>query len=423
MVTPPYRVVGPFESADFRELRRRMMFDYFKWDPQVGDACTIGSFAVALRPEIWRELTAAAEALAAEMEAAETELLDRPELHRNLGLPTPIRKLLRNSAAGSPSPAAARVIRFDFHFTPEGWRISEANSDVPGGFNEAEGLARWVAERYPGLAPCGDPGDALAREVAAGLDPAAGVVALVHATAYTDDRQVMLHLARSLEALGYRPALAAPDQIRIDSGKLRIVRASPSCPDSNEPVLAALRFFPGEWLIHLNRTGDWAFWFRGSPVGLCNPGRALLSQTKRFPLVWDRLKTPMSAWRRYLPPTKDPREVSAGADEWILKPAWGRVGEGIGMPGVTAPDILRKQRRVVRRDPSAWVIQKRFEAIPLDVAGDPWTLCLGVYTVQGRAAGAYGRAARSPLIASTACDVAVLVETEERTNGEVPHAP
>ena len=39
-------------------------------------------------------------------------------------------------AAGGaePTPAMARVVRFDFHPTSEGWKISEANADVPGGY-------------------------------------------------------------------------------------------------------------------------------------------------------------------------------------------------------------------------------------------------------------------------------------------------
>lgn len=417
MVSPPYRVLGPFDPSDFRALRRRMMFDFFKWDPQVEDACTIGRFAIALRPETWREIATAAERLAAETAAAETELLDRPDLHPALGLPRPIRKLLGNPALGPISPAAARVIRFDFHLTRGGWRISEANSDVPGGFNEAEGLARWVSDRFPDHAPCGVPGDALARETVRGLDPQAGVIALAHATAYTDDRQVMLHLARSLDALGYRSALVAPDQLHPASGGLRVGREA-----SNEPVLAALRFFPGEWMVHLDRIEDWAFWFRGSPVGLCNPGVALLSQSKRFPLVWDRMSARMDAWRLYLPTTRDPGSAPVGSDEWILKPAWGRVGEGIGMPGVTPRKTLHMRRRDARRDPAGWVAQERFEAIPLEVAGEPWTLCLGVYTVNGRAAGVYGRAARSPLIASTACDVGVVMESDAEPRGGFSHA-
>ena len=36
-------------------------------------------------------------------------------------------------------------MRFDFHFTRDGWRISEVNSDVPGGLNESSGFERLMA--------------------------------------------------------------------------------------------------------------------------------------------------------------------------------------------------------------------------------------------------------------------------------------
>jgi hypothetical protein len=47
-------------------------------------------------------------------------------------------------------------------------------------------------------------------------------------------------------------------------------------------------------------------------------------------------------------------------------------------------------------------------------------VCLGVFVVDGRAAGTYGRMARVPLIDARAYDVAVLVDLQEppdaRTN-------
>jgi hypothetical protein len=52
------------------------------------------------------------------------------------------------------SPAACRIMRFDFHLTSEGWRVSEVNSDVPGGFAEAGASAAMVAEN---VSLAGDP--------------------------------------------------------------------------------------------------------------------------------------------------------------------------------------------------------------------------------------------------------------------------
>jgi hypothetical protein len=68
-------------------------------------------------------------------------------------------------------------------------------------------------------------------------------------------------------------------------------------------------------------------------------------------------------------------------------------------------------RRIARAAfwwPRAWVAQRRFDLVPVDVAGIPMFPCLGVYTVDGRVAGAYARVARLPLIDARASDAAVL---------------
>ncbi|HEU4532669.1 MAG TPA: hypothetical protein VFS00_01080, partial [Polyangiaceae bacterium] len=121
-----------------------MELEHCKWDAQVGDETTLAAFPLLIGAATWRELAAASERLAGELVACERELLARPELHRRLALPRPLSKLLR---AGGPSatPAACRVMRFDFHWTTEGWLVSEVNSDVPGGYTEAENFSALMA--------------------------------------------------------------------------------------------------------------------------------------------------------------------------------------------------------------------------------------------------------------------------------------
>jgi hypothetical protein len=52
--------------------------------------------------------------------------------------------VLKHAGHSVPTPAAARVLRFDFHWTDQGWKISEVNSDVPGGYCEASDLPRLM---------------------------------------------------------------------------------------------------------------------------------------------------------------------------------------------------------------------------------------------------------------------------------------
>ncbi len=413
----PWIETAPVDPAEHLRLRRRAIFECCKWDPQVEDVSTVAPFPLLLRREAWDGIVRDSEALAAEVMAAEEELAHRPELHRELGIPFAVRRALRNVSAHGATPGMARVLRFDFHWTTEGWRISEANTDVPGGFNEASGFARIVAPLFPGSEPSGDPAGSLADAVAAATKPG-GTVALVHATAYTDDRQVMVFLAAELESRGCQAQLAAPDHLRWQDGRARIE----SGWFSGE-VDALLRFFPAEWLPNLPRACGWKHFFRGGRTPVSNPATALLTQSKRFPLVWDRLKTPLPSWRRLLPETRDPRHAPWKKENgWVLKPALGRVGDGIGLAGATVEKEWKPIRRAVRFGARWWAAQRKFEAVPMLVAGETFYPCVGVYTIDGRAAGAYGRVARRRIIDHLAQDVAVLVEPprrEETLNGHV----
>ena len=401
----PLGVTARFAPEEFAELRRRAVFECGKWDPQFEDECVLADFALTLEPASWQELTALAEALARETLEAERELLARPELFARLGLPRAIRRSLRECGARGATRGAARVMRFDFHWTRTGWRISEVNSDVPGGFIEASGVSR-LAAGLTGLHLCGDPTRALAEAALRAVGPG-GRVGLVHATAYTDDRQVMVHLAKALEQRDLVTGLLDPTQVLWRDG-----RASTAASWCGGPLDLLLRFFPAEWLPNTRATCDWRSFFAGGRTPVSNPGAAVLVQSKRFPLVWDELAAELPTWRALLPETRSPRDADWRRDDgWILKPALGRVGEDVGLRGVVAAREWQSIARSARWWPAHWVAQRRFEAVALELEGEAFHPCLGVYVIDGRAAGTYGRIARKPLIDSRARDVAVLLRT------------
>jgi len=124
-------------------LRRRAIFDCHKWDPQVGDANVIARYPLIIRRDAWNDVVPLAEALARETLAAEAELLMRPDLHSRLAFPREVRRALAAASSIGATVGVARIVRFDFHYTADGWRISEANSDVPGGLNEASEFAHF----------------------------------------------------------------------------------------------------------------------------------------------------------------------------------------------------------------------------------------------------------------------------------------
>lgn len=410
-MTPPWLPMRSLDGPAWRMLRRRMIFEHGKSDPRVGDVEVIAPFPIILRPEVWDEIARAAEALARETLKAEQELLRRPDLHGTLGLPRPVHAALRG---GEAPRSMARQIRFDFHWTTEGWRISEANTDVPGGYLEATGLSRLMAEHHAGTRSCGDPMDVLVRAVVEGT-ARDSVIALVHATAYTDDRQTMAAMRRYFEAVGRRAVLLAPDHVLWRHGAARLDRVWAA-----GDVGGLIRFFPAEWLANLARQTEWHHFFADSVTPQSNPASALLTQSKRWSLLADRLSTSLECWRTYLPETRDPREVPWKRDAgWVIKPALGRVGEGVGIPGVTPPKEWRRIARACSWFPGHWVAQRRFEPVPMETDDGPVYPCVGVFTIDSRACGAYGRISRTPLIDQHAMEAAVLVAASRRLMGPV----
>ncbi|MFN7138847.1 MAG: glutathionylspermidine synthase family protein [Limisphaerales bacterium] len=403
----PISPLPEIEASQFRKIRQRTIFECCKWDPQVEDVSVLCPFPLLIDKTTWGFLSSTAEQLATETVLAENELIGRPDLHKHLGLPKPIRKLLAQTSA-LQTPDTQRLLRFDFHFTTTGWKISEVNSDVPGGFIEASGFTALMAEQV-GHVDFSDPVEQLIQSILQQTKPHS-TVALVHATAFVDDRQVMLFLARRMEQAGLRPILVGPDHVRWTEGQ-----ASIKSEWFTGPVDFVFRFYPGEWLPNLPGKTEWSHFFAGSRTPLCNPATALLTQSKRFPLVWDQLQTPLRTWRKFLPLTSAPaKQHLAEKEKWVFKPALGRVGESIGLTGATPEKEWKGIEQSLHKEPEEWVAQERFEVISVQLGDTAYYPCLGVYTIAGRAAGIYGRLSSQRLIDHRAQDVAVLIQHDPK---------
>jgi glutathionylspermidine synthase len=215
----------------------------------------------------------------------------------------------------------------------------------------------------------------------------------------------MRFLARHLAAAGLVPLLASPAHLRwLDR------RAHLDTSWWRGPVDAIVRFFPGDWLPLLPRECAWRSWFAGSATPVSNPPTALLVQSKRFPLVWEALRSSLPTWRALLPETRDPRQAPwRQMETWILKPALGRAGEGVGARRLVDARAWRQIERAVSWFPGSWAAQRRFEPLPVEIGDRTMYPCLGVYTIGDRVVGAYGRLADRMLIDAHAQDAAVLV--------------
>ena len=145
-----------------------------------------------------------------------------------------------------------------------------------------------------------------------------------------------------------------------------------------------------------------------------NPGYAILTQSKRFPLVSERSFYPLADLAVPAAPDCSPAAVNDLEDgQWVLKPALGREGRDVCIRGVTDPNAWRRIVRTVRDRPDAWPAQRRFDVVPLPTPEGLLYPCLGVYVIDGEVAGCYGRMGTQPIVDNRCHEVAVLVRSEE----------
>jgi hypothetical protein len=400
------RCAEALDERSFRDLVRTMALDHHKWDAQVGDVAALAPFPLVLTKVAWDELRSCAVGLARETVAIERELARRSDLYARIGLSPRLARALRFSANVAPTPAAARIMRFDFHPTAEGWRVSEVNSDVCGGFTESSRFAELMAEGTGAGETCGDAAAAWMDAVAIGLAPN-GLVVLLSAPGWVEDAQVVAHLAARLRDRRLRAQVASPHHLRWIGGRAQI-ESDFQCAD----VDAIVRFYQVEWIVELPHADGWMPLFQGGQTPVSNPGCVAFTESKRLPLVWSELDASTTVWRSLLEESREPRDVRALArGEWVLKPAFGNTGDHVALRERMSRTAWLQTVLASLARPRRWVAQRRFHSTPIQSVVGPVHACIGVYVVDGRAVGTYGRLSPVPLIDFEAMDVAVLVES------------
>jgi hypothetical protein len=186
-------------------------------------------------------------------------------------------------------------------------------------------------------------------------------------------------------------------------------------PSSDEPLGAIHRFFQVEWLPRLGAGAAWEPLLVGGRTRVTNPACAALSESKRLPLLFDALRADTPTWRSVLPETRDPRDAPLlMGDAWVLKATYSNNGDDVTMRAATSAARFLLRALAARLAPASWIAQRRFDVVPLPSPIGPLHTCVGVYTVDGAAAGAYARATRRPFIDFAASDAALLIDGESR---------
>jgi hypothetical protein len=147
---------------------------------------------------------------------------------------------------------------------------------------------------------------------------------------------------------------------------------------------------------------------------VANPASAIISESKRFPLVWQHLSSPLPAWHALLPETRAPREVPWARDpRWLLKKSLCNTGDSVMLAERLPQKALLQIRLAVGLSPRSWIAQRRFESVSIRTPAGPRHVCLGVYTINGKAAGAYARISEKIVIDFEAADAALLIEDDD----------
>lgn len=394
----------------YDNYRLDIIFDCYKWDPQFLDNNTIARHALVISEEEHKELEMLTEKLDKETIQAEIMLNNNLKLAKPLALPRQIKNELKKMK-NYQADRHIRLMRYDFHPTIEGkWAISEVNSDVPGGFAEASLMPKVANELFKDKNYWyKNFGDIIADAIAKKTKPK-GRIMFVHCTSYSDDRQVMQFLGDKLKNMGFNIIYAAADHLRFENNE------AISILDGNIGKIDTIfRFTPLEWLIGI-KPKRWQGYFDTTTTS-CNHPIAIFAQTKRFPLVWDKLEKlgiEFSTWRKLLPETLEVKDAKNKAG-FIYKPACGRVGEGISIKEACIDDEYEKIIKEVKKHPKQFLAQKRFNSKPLiSEEGESFHVCLGSYTVDGKAAGYYARINKTPRIDSNAADIPVLIERSKK---------
>ena len=396
--------LGPALPGEaFSIIRRRMMLNYFKWDPQIGDESVLLEQPLILSSKTWIELATSAERMAAEIASLEIELLERPEWQKVLGLPVPLKRALRGWAKTRPA-AGIRVLRFDFHATTEGWKVSEVNSDVPGGFTESSSFTAMMAEHFPAARPPGNPVQAwklAATSLRRGLR--AGIL---YASGYLEDQQLVCFLGSVLEGDGWRVGfLQHPKQLSWRGGWAYL---------DQQPLDLLVRFFQGEWLAELPERSGWPQMFAPTQTVVTNPGYSVLAESKRFPLLWDRFSNSTHTLKEFFPSCLDSRDIDAGEDDWVFKPAFSNTGDDVVILALLDHDARRRIRRQIQRQSDKWIAQRRFVSLPVTASSGALLYpCIGVYTINGKTEGAYVRLSRGPVTDYRAIEAALLIADDQ----------
>jgi glutathionylspermidine synthase len=306
------------------------------------------------------------------------------------------------------------VARVDLLLGEDGrWHACEINSDCAGGYNEAFGLPRLA--RAAGFRTGRNPtraAEGLVERLASLAQ--GGGVGLVYATAYAEDLQVCALLQRLLALRGVPALLISATALRLRGGVLTV---------RSEPIRVLYRYLPTEYMEGQRNLEDIVKAVRSGAVRSVSSFAHVYSQSKlAFARAWAHAPSLDPATRDRLasivPESFDvvqmaPRRLLVERADWVLKRAYGRVGDQVFVGALSDEGHWRAivdEVCALSAAGESWVAQ-RF--VPQRAVPTPWGpryVTLGAYVSDGSFAGYFARVTPKSHVSHDAMCAPVFVE-------------
>jgi glutathionylspermidine synthase len=405
------------DALTIPDIARELTGRYLLFDAYLGGARRVDLQPLVLSRDLHEAAVEAAEGVVAAIGRVAARAHVDPVERAHYGLGDAVSQL---ASASFESGDDASLMRVDLLLSEDGaWRACEINADCPGGHNESFGLPRLA--RAAGFNQGFDPTrmlDALVARIAeltVQRGPSAGVVALLYATAYAEDLQVCALVRRALEREGMRALLVPPTAPRWDDGELRV---------GHEVVRVLYRYFPTEYMEGQNNLDGIARAVRRGRVRALSSFAHVYTQSKlSLARAWahepgmDRADREIV--RRHVPRSFDVAIVPRAQliDErgaWVLKRAYGRVGDEVFVGPLFATDEWTPVVDAVlamRAAGESWIAQRFVAQRPVRTPWGPRFVTLGAYVLDGRFVGYFARITPDSHVSHEALCIPVFTES------------
>jgi hypothetical protein len=377
----------------------RMSLDYLMWNAYVDGRLSALAEPVRLPKHELEELAALSERFAKLLEKTIDLVLRDPALLSFYGFNPLLRRMIESESRRLPIALA----RYDAFRTPGGWRFSEFNCDVPGGVHEGAGLNDLIGGDRSRFRVVELLTDSVCRET---VRP---TVAVCYASGYAEDLEQCQFLRREWNRVGIRAILCNPENLVWNGRDLRAF---------GERVDIVYRFFPVEWLMEVENFEALLSAARSGGLPMINGFTAMIPQSKKTMALWHERLDLFDPDERALITAHVPRTETFRAAELdryrrdrerlVVKRQFGRIGEEVLMGSHCTDEEWADWLGWPASEPEQWIVQDRFDNLPIDVDGETIYGCFGPYVVDGRFAGLYNRFARDGFIAFNALVGAVV---------------